>query len=374
MILNRFFPLTLSKATPLTCSLLVVSVGTASTTQAQSIDEYFLDRTFDLPDSWNGTGDSDDNVLFTDLPDGRILVVNGPTISVETGVGTGVFSDIGDYVVTSPTFGPTIASVSPDGTSVLIGSNFSGSVYVASTSAPTPGSTQVFSANDSDGIWLDNTNIALTNGSGVQLLDTSDGTVTTIVDNVGGGSAGITLDSSGNLYTGNGFDFAPGRPNTGLIKAFTAADIQTAITSGTPIDFQNAGVEVADLLSAGSLGFDAAGNFFVGGGDFFGGSGDFGYAALIDADAFDDRLANPGSVPLIDSSSPTDILRQFASPPATVSASQPPSWVYNEATGELLISYFNQSEVFVYAVPEPTSAGLLALGLAVGFRRRRGTR
>lgn len=372
---DRFLPRTLISGATVGCVLLVASsTGVVSTAQAQSIDDYFLDRTFSLPASFNGTGDFDDNVLFTDLPDGRLLLVNGPGISVETGVGTGTFTNIGDYTTNAPTFGPTIAAVSPDGTRVAIGSNGGGSIFVADTVAPTPGTTQAFDAADFAGVWLDNDRLLISNFNGVDLLDTTQPTnaaVTNIVTNIGGASAGITLDSSGNLYTGNGFDFATGGSNTGSIKVFVAADIQAAITSGTAIDFENSGIEVADLLSASTLGFDGFGNFFVGGGDLFGGSDDVGYAGLIAAAAIADRLADPINVPLIDLNSDPSILRMFETPQNFIDAQQSPGWVYNDFTGELLLGYFEQSEVFAFAIPEPATAGLLALGLTLGLTRRR---
>lgn len=357
---------------------LVLCMGLGGAVSGQSIDDYGQTRTFDLPASWNGTGDFDDNVVFDDLPDGRLLLVNGPTISVETGVGTGTFSSIGDYTLSPPSFGPGFISVSPDGTRVAIGSAGSGTVSVASTTSPTPGTTVGFSASDSSGVWLDNTSIALTNSAGVEVLNTSSGTVTTIIDNIGGASAGIAFDASGNLYTGNGFDFAPGGPNTGLIKAFDAVDVQAALASGTAIDFQASGVVVADVLSAATLGFDGSGNFFVGGGDFFGSSGDLGYAALIDGDALAARLADPINVPLIDMTSDPSVLRMFDAPQAFIDLQQPPGWVYNDATGELLLGYFEQPQVLVYVIPEPGTVTLLAIaglaGCCVRGRRDRESR
>ncbi|MEM9252539.1 MAG: PEP-CTERM sorting domain-containing protein [Planctomycetota bacterium] len=352
----------LNRSRRLTASTIAAFGVLASTAavQAQSIDDYFVDRTFDLPTSWNGTGDFDDNVLFDALPDGRLLIVNGPEVSVETGVGTGSFSSLGNYTAVPPLFGASFFKVSPDGTQAAIGSNGGGSVFVIDALAPTVGSTQTFAASDFDAVWLNNSDLLISNSNGVDLLEIDTGVVTNVVDNIGGFSGGITLDNDGNLYTGNGFNTSGN--GTGSVSQITAADLQDAIDNpGNPVDFLLEGIEVVDLLSAGSLGFDAAGNFFVGGGDFFGGSGDFGYAALVDGVAFDDRLADPNNVALIDSNSPPSILRQFPSPQSTIDNAQPPIWVYNDATGELLLSYFEDPEVVVYQVPEP-GIGLLILG------------
>ncbi|MEM6458578.1 MAG: PEP-CTERM sorting domain-containing protein [Planctomycetota bacterium] len=361
---------TLLNAAPVFTALLM-ALGYSPARADGNIQDYTLDRTFDLPASWNGTGDFDDAVIFDDLPDGRLLLVNGPSISVEDSVGAGTFTAIGDYTTTAPFFGPGFVAVSPDGTRAAIGSNAGGSVFIADTTAPTPGTTQNLAASDFAGVWLDNTNLALSNFNGVDVLNTSTGTVTNIISNIGGSSAGITIDAAGNLYTGNGSDFDPlVGSNTGSVKAFEAVAVQTAITSGTAIDFEASGVEVADLLSANTLGFDAFGNFFVGGGDTFGSSGDLGYAGLIDGDAFADRLADPVNVALINQNSSASILRQFDTPQPFIDAQQPPIWVYNDFTGELLLSYFEQSTVQVYVIPEPAAAGLLALGLVLVVTRR----
>ncbi|HEX8325476.1 MAG TPA: PEP-CTERM sorting domain-containing protein, partial [Tepidisphaeraceae bacterium] len=141
---------------------------------------------------------------------------------------------------------------------------------------------------------------------------------------------------------------------------------------GTPLNFETGGSAVADLLSAGSLGFDASGNLFVGGADFYDGMTDIGYAALVDATAVQAALLSASATPPIDSSSPADVLRKFASPVAMITAQQAPIWAYNDTTGELYLRYFGSGAVSVYSVPEPSAlCGLLLTGL-VALRRRRG--
>jgi hypothetical protein len=210
------------------------------------------------------------------------------------------------------------------------------------------------------GEWIDSQLLAITSFGSLQVLNTATSAVETIVNIGGGFSAGVTIDADGNIYTGNGFDSAAGGSETGWIKAFSQADWQNAFATDTPLDFETDGTPIADLLTAASLGFDATGNFFVGGGDFFGGSGDLGYAALVDASAIATAFAGSQTTPPITSSSPTDVLRKFNSPPDTVAAQLPPFWNFNRATGELMLGYtFGDGTVYVYAVPEP-AAGMLA--------------
>lgn len=345
---------------------LVTPISSAS---AFGPDDYTLSRTFELPAALPGSGGT---VLFDALPDGRLLLLNGNVVSVETAAGSGSFIELGGIPNFNPTFGPAFLAVSPDGTRAAAGSNGLGSVVVFSTTDPTHRS--VYSVQDYDAVWLDATRLLIANATtttGVQLLDTATGTVTPVIVNVGGASAGIALDRHGNLYTGNAFDFVPGGSATGWIKAFPAGQWQGTLAGGPPLDFELTGIPVADLLSAASLGFDAFGNFFVGGADFFGGSGDLGYAALVSAEAVAAALASPQAEPPITAASPSDVLRKFASPQSTLDNFQPPAWRYNTATGELYLRYAQQSTVQVWVVPEPAALALLLPGVLLLGRRRR---
>lgn len=338
-----------------TCAVAAVLIGVfaCSSTRASSIHDYAQARTFTLPASWNGTGDNDDDVLFEPMPDGRLLILNGNEVSVETGVQTGVFASLGTVGDGfSPPFGAPFLVVSPDGTRAAAGTNGEGTIAVFDTTDPA--NTESFTISDFDAAWLDDVHLAVLNFNGVEVLDTSDGSVISLVTNIGGSSAGLCVDSSGRLYTGNGFDFFPGGSETGSVKAFPKTLWEPVLSGGASIDFEAQGTEVVDLLGAAGIGFDSTGNFFVGGADFFGGSGDFGYAALVDHVALTNRLLNPGSTPVINPSSSSTILRKFDSPPVTVTNTQPPAWKYNRATKELYLSYFEVSEVVVYqAAPDP---------------------
>ena len=345
-----------------------VVAGLVSVSSAAGIADYTATRTFGLPPA--GT-DSGGNVLLDALPDGRLLAVNGSAALVETAVGSGTFASlgaVGGYA--PPSFGGSFLTVSPDGTRAAVGANGSGQVTVFNTATPATATTFGGAQYDFDAAWADNSRLAVSNSAGVQILNTTTGGATTVVTDVGGASAGVAFDAAGNLYTGNGYDYdATSGSSTGTIKAFSKTAWQAALTGGTAADFEATGTAVAKLLSAGSLGFDKSGNFYVGGGDFFGGSGDFGYAALVSASAVQNALAG-GAV--VTASSDASALRKFASPAATVSADESPIWVYNDATGDLDLRYFDESGVTVYGVPEPTMlAGVLLGGLAMLRRRRK---
>jgi len=343
-------------------AIALVSVREAS---AVGIYDYGYRRSFALPGGGLG--------LYDALPDGRLLALDGSTVSVETAPKSGSFTVMGSIPGFTYIFNPAFLTVTPDGTRAAAGSNGAGSVVVFDTNNPS--SVTTYAANDFTAEWLDNRYLAINSGSfsgsQVDILDTTTSTLTTVITNIGGASAGVAFDAAGNLYTGNAFD-GLGPSDTGWIKAFSSAAVQTAYATNTPIDFESSGTAIADLLSSHSIGFDASGNMFVGGADFFSGSGDFGYAALVDAAAVAAALASPQATPPITPTSPPSILRKFPSPQSTIDGFASPNWVYNQATGELQLNYvFGDGTVRVYAVPEPAS--LLSIAVAgfvlFGFRR-----
>jgi hypothetical protein len=329
----------------------VMLVFATSQSLAVGIDDYRLQRTFTLPAAGPGSGG---NVLMDTLPDGRILVLNGRAVSVETAPQSSVFAPLGNVAGFAPGFGPSFLAVSPDGSRAVAGTNGEGSVVVFDTN--NPAATTPFTISDLAGEWIDNQLLAITSFGSLQVLNTATSAVETIINIGGGFSGGVTVDADGNLYTGNGFDSATGGSETGWIKAFSQADWQNALATDTPLDFETDGIPVADLLTAASLGFDASGNMFVGGGDFFGGSGDLGYAALVDASAVAAAFAGSQTAPPISSISPAGDLRKLMSPPDTVTAQLPPFWNLNRATDELYLGYtFGDGTIYVYAVPEPAA-------------------
>lgn len=349
---------------------MVIGIFThTSVSLAVGIDAYHVVRSFTLPAPNALSGG---NVLFDAMPDGRLLMLNGATLSVETSLQSGTFDPIGEIAGFAPLFGPSFIAVSPDGTKAAVGSNGSGNVGVFPISDPAQ--SIYYNMADLAGRWIDDSRLATTGGSSVQVLEVGGGPARAAVSAIGGAVGGLAFDAAGNLYATNGFD-GSGPSETGWVKAFTKADWEAALANFTPLAFEVDGVPIADLLSASPVGFDALGNMFVGGGDFFGSSGDFGYAALVDSTAVAAALAIPSATPPVTAVSPAGILRKFSSPQSTVDNFQPPNWGYNEATGELYLNYlFADGVVTVYAIPEPAAwqlAGMVGIAFSATVVRRR---
>lgn len=288
-------------------------------------------------------------------PDGTKVAVgnNGGTsfgAAVERAVATSRFTtdDPARGRDSRPTH-PVLVFVSPDGTRMAVEADAVAAAGVFEvgvfTLADLTG--QWFSASHFDAEWVDNTHLALTAGdfinpSVVTILDTSsadpsDPINPTVVNNIGGASGGITFDAAGNLYTGNGFATS-GPSETGTVKAFSNAAWTAAWTGGPPLNFEEGGTLIVDVLSASPLGFDGEGNLLVGGGDFFG-SGEGDFAAIVRAEAVNDALDGQGPA---DPSDPQQVRRLD---PDTVNDFSFYSVNHNSVTGEL---FLHDAAVHVY--------------------------
>jgi hypothetical protein len=109
-------------------------------------------------------------------------------------------------------------------------------------------------------------------------LDLQSGAVQTVIAAIPGASGGVGIDRNGDVYTGIGAD--PNRQRTGEIRRFTKAQIDAALASGIPLDFDRDGAFVAKVLSAGGLVFDQEGDLWVAGGDLLG-NGEQGFIAEL---------------------------------------------------------------------------------------------
>lgn len=335
-------------------ALCALAVSSAASVTALAAPSYSLVSTFDLP------GGID---TFTVAPSGLIYASSGNDILIQDSINSGSFSLAGSVpsdLLNS--FGAGFISVSPDGQTIALGDNNIGagaSVLLLPSSGLIPGSTAPTTAVASpnfNAAWGSNSTLFVTGGdfgspSVVTAIDTVTGTSSVVIDNIDGASSGIAV-SNGRLYTGNGFSYGGGT-QTGDIFAFELDDLDAG-----SVNFAD-GTLVANALSAGSLGFDAHGNLLVGGGDF---SGEIGFASVIDALAVDSALAGGP----IATSADGQMLSPIDDPSAFYSIR------FNPVTEELYVSTFGSSTVFVYAIPAPGAASLLALAGLTLSRRRRG--
>lgn len=314
------------------------------------------------------------------LADGRLLVVTGNEVFVESGVGTRQFAAVASFdpAQTSGSTDPAFVRVSPDGSRVAVGTGFGKPVAVfdvaalGTSAAPTVltsgSNADYFAVNHFDAAWRDGSTLAISSGmfgqpSIVTALDvTSDPaspSVTPLIANIGGASAGIAFDDEGRLFTGNGFT-GDGPSQTGEIRAFEPAEWASGAA-----DFEVGGAFVADVLSASPLLFDNEGNLFVGGGDF-GAGFDAGTLAVVSADAIDGVLLG-GSIDASD----TDQVRRL-DPLGTGFGFFEAA--YNGATGELFVidNDFGSGVSTWYAtVPAPPAALAVLCGAMTRRRRRR---
>jgi hypothetical protein len=287
--------------------------------------------------------------VFDVLPDGRILVLVDAAVFVESSPGSGGFVAHGILPDAPPLEFPSFVRVSPDGTRVAVGDGFA-SVGVFSF----PGlSGQWLSAAHYDGAWWNNTQLALSGGTGnsVTLLDTDspdpdEPTNPAVIVNTGI-AGGIAFDVSGNLFTGTGFGSPPHQ--TGDVRGFPSASWISVLSGAEPLDFLADGLEVVDVLSAASLGFDVEGNLHIGGGDFFG-VGDLGFVALVRAVSVAASMNGDGPANTGDS----EVVRLLD--PQPENSFEFYSITYDPVRQRLLLQDFGDPRLHVYANFEPIPA------------------
>ncbi len=345
--------------------LIALGCVTAESARADAFSDYGLVGSFDLPGSYP---------LFDVLNDGRLVALTAAEVLVEDCIGARTFTSLGELQGADmpDSWSAAFLRVSPDGTRLAVGNgggasfaNFQVGVFSLAGLAG-----DWFGVNHYDAEWIDDTHLAMSAGvwgqpSVVTALDTTSNPGSpanpTLIENVNGSSAGVTFDANGNLYTGNGY--AGGGPSeTGWIKAFSSDSWMPALSGGAAVDFEAGGVLVADLLSAGSLGFDTDGNLHVGGGDFLGGS-EQDNAALVRGSVVVGALGGGGPA------DPNDLAEVRRFDPDVSSSGNFYDVNCNAVTGELYLR--DGATVWSYAVPEPASFVLLAAGLMIVTRRTR---
>lgn len=310
---------------------------------------------------------------FDVLPDGRLVAITGSTIHVETAVRSRLFAVLGALDGSDiPSFGAAFLRVSPDGTRVAIGNNggaLGNNSRVGIYSFPGLVG-QWFAAAHFDAEWADDDRLAISHGdfvdpSVVSILnvnssDTENPQFLIVINGIGGASAGVAFDASGNLFTGNGFAF-DGPSGTGTVKAFTAADWEDAYANQIATAFESGGQFILDVLSASPLAFDHEGNLVVAGGDFNEvGQSDFvgiARAAVVTG-------AATGVIP-VDINDPAELRRID---PDTNNNSNFYTVVANAPLAELYVRDFGSQTVHVYLdttnIPASSDWGLLCLALA----------
>ena len=97
--------------------------------------------------------------------------------------------------------------------------------------------------------------------SSVSVLDNTDGTNFSVIENIPGASGGMAINASDRLFVGIGFG-----PQRGQLRSFAMADLLTAYNTTSPLDWTQGDVfNTLDNNSAFGLFFDARGFLFAGG-------------------------------------------------------------------------------------------------------------
>ncbi len=298
------------------------------------------------------------STLLDVTPDGRVLAVGPSALWLEEVSGSRRF-----VALSAPDFGtPAFVRVSPSGTRLAVG-NYDRSLIYVMPFLPSGSIGLVTVAGTSfDAEWIDDRRLLVTNQGGdgvgppsvVSLVDVVRRSSLNLIGNIDGASAGVTINAAGTIFTGDGFGSDP--TETGQIKAFRRALWEAAVSSGTPINFETAGIEVANLLSCCPLGFDGEGNLYVGGGNS--GDGDQGYAAV--ASRIGIRMALNGG-PVIRPDTPY-LLQKLDPDPAKLDN----YWFVNAnpVRREIYLMDFGQTTVRVYR--QNTVVNLVPANVHVG--------
>lgn len=231
---------------------------------------------------------------FDFIPDGRIVIFTGTEVRIQTKKGSSSFDLVGNL---PPEFrggsDPAFVLSGGGGSFFVLGTGaggskfpnqpFNGSIFVLPRTGGQAQSVALIpfhaAANFRQPLELFiNRGEPNFSRSAVERLDLITKKVLTVIDNIPGASSGVGIDRHGNIYTGIGLD--PNGTRTGEIRRFSQTDINRAIQTRIPLDFDSDGVFVAKVLSAGNLLFDHEGDLWVGGGDVAG-SGQKGFIAEI---------------------------------------------------------------------------------------------
>lgn len=298
---------------------------------------------FDVP---NGIG------LIDLLPNGKLVLVGVSQLFEETAPGSRKFTE-----VDSPEFGaPAFFRLSPSGKRAAVGIFTQSSQFVQVFPYPfhQGAPTTDFQVSPFDAEWAGE-EVLLVNGmaqsfvsSQVTAIDVDKGKSAVVIANIPGASGGVTIDLEGNLYTGIGAAGSNDPSGTGLVKGFKS-DLWRAALTSNPLDFAASGREVANLLTAASLGIDHEGNLLVGGGAGGidnAGTQDQGYAAVVAAGALRAALFDQPPVEPTTAVEPHQLQRLDPTP--ATSADEHWAIFSNPVRRELYLQNFGSDMVEVY--------------------------
>lgn len=317
------------------CAALSAS-GAATPALADIGISYQLIETFALPQG-----------AFDLLPDGRLIAIDGQgTVSIQSAPNSSLFTLAGSVgQVNANAFWPSFVSVSPNGTTLAIGNNefnaanavlfFDASEALSGLASPLSSIT----APNFAGTWAGSDTFYVSGAeaanfaTGVFRLDVANGTSTEILAPAGTFSAGVSI-ANGSLLAGEG--------DTGNVYAF---DLATLGVATDPVSIAS-GTLIASHSSAGAIDTDPYGNIIIAGGAFDFATGQItGSAAVIDPITQEKLVLTPAGTSTFYNA------------------------YFNEALNQLVVTAGGTA--YVYAVPAPASAALLALGLLATPRRRR---
>jgi hypothetical protein len=209
--------------------------------------------------------------------DGLMYVWDGAQVLKQDALVSNTFNSIGTAGSGSADAGAVVFS--RDGNSLLLGNGAGGNLGGVHsgqlfTIPAAGGSSNVAVANlpfhdrflaaplgaSNSKFFVDQGNASFT-GSSVSVLDTTDGSNQSLIENIPGASSAMAIDSGGRFYVGIGFG-----PARGQLRSFDLADLENAYNTATPLDW-NSGAIFNDLdnNSGAGLFFDARGYLFAGG-------------------------------------------------------------------------------------------------------------
>lgn len=287
---------------------------------------------------------------------GRLLAANDDTLFLQKNYGSDVWVPVA--TVTGMPLDPSFLKISPDGSTIALGSGYGQDLLVFSSallniSAPPvlTGHSQVREFENIDYYDADfyGNDLLLIQGGGLtssgwgsgvfalDLLSSPSAPVHfPLLLGIPGASGGIAVDADFRVITGIGY--AP-PDRTGELKMWSAEEISDVLFYADPaLDYESSGQLIAEnVLSAAALGFDDEGNLHVGGGDAFGsgGAAESGYAALISKSALEQAfLGLSGPIDELSTSAYT----QLTPDPCQDDSALSPI-TFNSVTGALAIAW-----------------------------------